>query len=1220
MTTRKYSSRSQQTTLAAGITDTATSCTVVSGSALLGGATVPAGTTFTVVIDPDTALEEIVDVTVVSTNVLTITRGVENAGTGQAHSAGAAVRHMAIGRDFREANLHIEATGGYNDGTGAHTMHGIAAGEGVVVGTDKSQTLTNKILTSPTITNPSISGAGVDASIVFEGATADAHETTLTVVDPTQDNTITLPNTTGTVVIANAVQTLTNKTMGDALNAGGFKITNLATPTLASDAVRKDFADAQVAAAATSAASAATSAASAATSASSALTSANSASASQTAAATSAASAATSASTMAASVTAAAASATAAATSATSAAASATAAATSATSASASATAASTSATSAAASATAAATSATSAAASATASANSATASATSATASASSASAAATSASSALTSQTAAATSATSAAASATAAATSATSAAASATAAATSATSAAASATAAAGYVVPSQTGNAGEFLGTNGSAVSWTNTISGPSAASVPLIVKGAASQSADLLQLQNSTGGTIGSINQNGNLVLAQGIGSTSATIELGPNRTADGNAYIDFISDTTYTDYGLRIIRASGANGVTQIIHRGTGGITFTTQEVAAIGFQTQSANRLFIDSVGKVSIGTSLPSASDILTISLGMTGSASAQGVNLVTTIASDVTTNARGFNTFLSTAAAAFTLGNLVHYRANQNTIGAGSTVGSQIGFAAEASIVGATNNYGFYGAIPAGTGDWNFYAGGTAANYFAGRTGIGAALTSGAMAQVVNTTAADVALVVKGAASQSGDLLQIQNSASTVLVEVDSAGNVGIGTSAPATKLHTDLFSAAGVTAPTAGNLVSYAGGGNAASAGFGVFLTNDNGNKTGYFGADRTGGDAFNGITAAATSNHPMRFLTNNTERMRVSATGDVGIGTTTPAAKLDVNGSANFTNFFAAGKNKVLNGDFAISQRGTSFTYAASGRTLDRWDYGVASAVPSGTVTQETFTPGAAPVAGYEGRNFFRSNVTATNGCTLLQHSNVIEDVRTLAGQTATISYWVRADATVASAFSVTIQQYFGTGGSGSVNTSITPADNGLTSSWVRKSVTFTVPSISGKTIGTGSALSLIFNLPIRVGTFDMWGLQLEAGSVATPFTTATGNPQAELAACHRYYWRANTLQQIAGAVSTTIVDTIINPPTMRQGAVSHEVSGGGVYSMAGGGTPSYTSGTWSIVSTGPNYSTLRYTHGSAVFTAGTLWQFNSTYFALSAEL
>jgi hypothetical protein len=168
MTTRKYSSRSQQTTLAAGITDVATTCNVVAGSALLGGATVPSGTTFTVVIDPDTALEEIVDVTVVSTNTLTIVRGVETAGAGQAHSAGAIVRHMMIGRDLREANLHIEATNAYNDGTGTHAMHGIASGEGDVVGTEKSQTLTNKILTSPTLTTPAL---GTPASGVMTNVT-----------------------------------------------------------------------------------------------------------------------------------------------------------------------------------------------------------------------------------------------------------------------------------------------------------------------------------------------------------------------------------------------------------------------------------------------------------------------------------------------------------------------------------------------------------------------------------------------------------------------------------------------------------------------------------------------------------------------------------------------------------------------------------------------------------------------------------------------------------------------------------------------------------------------------------------------------------------------------------------------------------------------------------------------------------------------------------------
>jgi len=138
MTTRKYSSRSQQTTLSAALTSSATTATVVSGSSLLGGVTVSAGETFTVVIDPDTALEEIVDITAVSTNTLTIVRGIDGS-SGQAHSAGAIVRHMAIGRDYREANTHIEAT----------TGHGAT---GAVVGTTNTQTLTNKTLTSPTIT------------------------------------------------------------------------------------------------------------------------------------------------------------------------------------------------------------------------------------------------------------------------------------------------------------------------------------------------------------------------------------------------------------------------------------------------------------------------------------------------------------------------------------------------------------------------------------------------------------------------------------------------------------------------------------------------------------------------------------------------------------------------------------------------------------------------------------------------------------------------------------------------------------------------------------------------------------------------------------------------------------------------------------------------------------------------------------------------------------
>ena len=76
-----------------------------------------------------------------------------------------------------------------------------------------SQTLTNKTLTAPTINTPTITNLTAtnltltDSSIVFEGATADAHETTLTVVDPTADRTITLPNETGTLLTSASAAT-----------------------------------------------------------------------------------------------------------------------------------------------------------------------------------------------------------------------------------------------------------------------------------------------------------------------------------------------------------------------------------------------------------------------------------------------------------------------------------------------------------------------------------------------------------------------------------------------------------------------------------------------------------------------------------------------------------------------------------------------------------------------------------------------------------------------------------------------------------------------------------------------------------------------------------------------------------------------------------------------------------------------------------------------------
>ena len=99
------------------------------------------------------------------------------------------------------------------DATGASNTITIAI-DNTVVTKDDTQTLTNKTLTSPTINTPTITNLTAtalnltDSSIVFEGATADAHETTLTVVDPTADRTLTLPNETGTLVTSASQATL----------------------------------------------------------------------------------------------------------------------------------------------------------------------------------------------------------------------------------------------------------------------------------------------------------------------------------------------------------------------------------------------------------------------------------------------------------------------------------------------------------------------------------------------------------------------------------------------------------------------------------------------------------------------------------------------------------------------------------------------------------------------------------------------------------------------------------------------------------------------------------------------------------------------------------------------------------------------------------------------------------------------------------------------------
>jgi len=82
-----------------------------------------------------------------------------------------------------------------------------------LVGTDTTDTLTNKTLTSPVVSGLTLS----DSSIVFEGATADSYETTLTVGEPTADNTITLPDRSGTVITTGDTGTVTNSMLAGSI-------------------------------------------------------------------------------------------------------------------------------------------------------------------------------------------------------------------------------------------------------------------------------------------------------------------------------------------------------------------------------------------------------------------------------------------------------------------------------------------------------------------------------------------------------------------------------------------------------------------------------------------------------------------------------------------------------------------------------------------------------------------------------------------------------------------------------------------------------------------------------------------------------------------------------------------------------------------------------------------------------------------------------------------
>jgi hypothetical protein len=257
---------------------------------------------------------------------------------------------------------------------------------------------------------------------------------------------------------------------------------------------------------------------------------------------------------------------------------------------------------------------------------------------------------------------------------------------------------------------------------------------------------------------------------------------------------------------------------------------------------------------------------------------------------------------------------------------------------------------------------------------------------------------------------------------------------------------------------------------------------------------------------------------------------------------------------------------AAARNRIINGDFAVNQRGFTTTNVDTAYGFDGWKL-----FKSGTsVTYQAQTPalGDLPESAKAFARVISSAQAAAGDYAILVQR--IESVRVLSGKTATISFWARA-ASGTPKVSVMLAQFFGSGGSPSTQVDTYAGQVTLSTTWVRYSVTIAVPSIAGKTLGTDASDSLGLwlwtsagsnnnartgSLGLQNTTIDFWGVQVEDSPKATPFEQE--EYAVNLRRCQRYYYRASANGSSYGAfgfgigsTSTSVYFQVPLPNEMR---------------------------------------------------------------------
>jgi hypothetical protein len=270
------------------------------------------------------------------------------------------------------------------------------------------------------------------------------------------------------------------------------------------------------------------------------------------------------------------------------------------------------------------------------------------------------------------------------------------------------------------------------------------------------------------------------------------------------------------------------------------------------------------------------------------------------------------------------------------------------------------------------------------------------------------------------------------------------------------------------------------------------------------------------------------------------------------------------------------------ENRIINGAFDFWQRGTSFTASAYG--ADRW----VNTNSGGTVTMSRQAFSLGDTLGNNNPTYFLrqtvSGQSSASDLAVIVHR--IEGARSYAGQTITLLGWARRSSGSGN-MAVEVFQNFGTGGSPSSEALVTPQTVTLTSSFAPFALTFSVPSIAGKTLGTngndylgidiftsaGSNFNARTNsLGIQTIGVDLWGVHIKVGTHTTAATDLYKQPELgpELARCQRYCTAIGDGHRYQGAFTANVGGNAPNnfeicfPVTMR-GTPTR----GGSFSIAG---------------------------------------------------